>query len=185
MKIFLFHCWGGDGNSCWSGWLSNILTKLGTQVISPDFPNSSDPNLKEWLDAISKNTNFQEFDSDWILAGHSLGCPTILRVLERLEEGKKVKAAILVAGFAKDIGIPQLKSFIDTPFDWNKIRKSAEKIIVINSDDDPFIELSEGKRMADLLGAEFIIEHNAGHINEGSGFGPYPRLLRIIQEMEQ
>lgn len=124
-----------------------------------------------------------EPSDDWVLIGHSLGCPTILRLLERFEKGEKVKAAILVAGFAKDLHIPELQNFVYKEFDWEKIRKGAKKFIVISSDDDPFIELAEGERIANLLGAEFIVERGAGHINEGSGFTEYPRLLALLAEL--
>ena len=127
----------------------------------------------------------EKFDGEWVLAGHSLGCPTILRLLEGFGEGERVKCAILVSGFAKDIGIPELRNFTDGKFDWKKIRTKAGKFIIIHSDNDPFIELAEAERVAELLGAELIIEHEAGHINEGSGFGPYPRLLAILKSLDK
>ena len=103
---------------------------------------------------------------------------------EKFGKGEKLRAAILVSGFAKDIHIPELQNFIYKEFDWEKIRKGARKFIVIHSDNDPFIELSEGERVAKLLGAEFIVEHDAGHINEGSGHTRYQRLLDILGSLE-
>lgn len=182
MKLFLFHCWGGDGRSCWSGWLSDRAKALGAEVISPDFPDTNEPKLKEWLATTRKKV--KKFDEKWVLAGHSLGCPTILRLLETFGENERVGLVILVAGFAKDLGIQQTRNFVETDFDWKKIKSKAKRFVIISSDNDPFIELSEGKRMAKLLGAEFIIEHGAGHINEGSGFTEYPRLLQIISKLK-
>jgi predicted alpha/beta hydrolase family esterase len=106
-------------------------------------------------------------------------------LLESFDEGEKAKAVILVAGFAKDLGIPQIKGFVDKDFDWKKIRQKAGRFIVINSDNDPFIGLSEGGRIAKLLGAEFIVEHGAGHINEGSGFTKYERLMGMIRGVNE
>jgi hypothetical protein len=182
MKIFLFHCWGGNGRSCWSGWLADQLIVLspGSRVLLPDFPNTSNPELEEWLATTRKPVPRFEPKDDWVLVGHSLGCPTILRLLESFDDSERVKAVVLVAGFAKDLGISEIRNFVNRDFDWKKIRKKAKKFIVINSDNDPFIELSEGERMAKLLGAEFIVEHDAGHINEGSGFTKYPRLLKLL-----
>ncbi|MEW6722283.1 MAG: alpha/beta fold hydrolase [Candidatus Micrarchaeota archaeon] len=181
MKLFLFHCWGGDGRSCWSGWTADKMREMGADVIAPDFPNSSTPHIEEWL--ATARSHVKKFDDGWVLAGHSLGCPTILRLLEGFENGERVKAAILVAGFAKDLHIPELQNFVYKDFDWEKIRAGAEKFIVISSDNDPFIELSEGERVAKMLGAEFIVERGAGHINEGSGFTEYPRLLSILERL--
>lgn len=181
MKAFIFHCWGGDSRGCWRGWLADQLKAKGHEVVAPDFPDTMNPKLGEWLGATRKAV--PEFSGDWVLAAHSLGCPTILRLLETFHEGEKAKAVILVAGFAKDLGIPEIANFVDRDFDWEKIRGGAERFYVINSDNDPFIELEEGERMAKLLDAEFIVEHGAGHLNEGSGFTEYPRVLEIIESL--
>ena len=47
MKLFLLHCWGGDGRSCWSGWIADRLREKGIEVIAPDFPDPSTPDLKD------------------------------------------------------------------------------------------------------------------------------------------
>jgi|SRR5208283_4721717 len=187
MKFFLFHCWGASGKSCWSGWLGTQLVSSGmaSTVLIPDFPDSENPKLGDWLATTRKIVpNFNPKD-DWVLVGHSLGCPMILRLLETFDKNEKVACIILVAGFAKDLGIPEILNFVDKDFDWQKIKKKAGKIIIINSDNDPYIQLDEAKRMANLLGAELIVEKGAGHINEGAGFNEYPHLLEIIRAFSE
>jgi predicted alpha/beta hydrolase family esterase len=181
MKAFIFHCWGGDSRACWRGWLADQLSASGFQIIAPDFPDTNYPKLEQWLAAVRENV--KEFDEDWILIGHSLGCPAILRLLETFGENEKVKAAFLVAGFAKDLGIPEIRDFVDRDFDWEKINAKSGRFFVINSDNDPFIELEEGKRLTKLLNTELIVEHDGGHINEGSGFTSYQRLLELINDL--
>jgi hypothetical protein len=183
MKLFLLHCWGGDGRSCWSGWIADKMRENGVEVVAPDFPNSSTPHVEEWLSTIRTIVPRFEPGDKWVLVGHSLGCPTSLRLLERFDGKERAAAVVLVAGFAKDLHIPELQNFVYKEFDWEKIKKRAKKFIVINSDNDPFIELSEGEKMAKLLGAEFIVEHGAGHINEGAGFTEYGRLLGILESL--
>lgn len=185
MNIFLFHCWGGDGRSCWSGYIEDEMTKAGARVLAPTFPNTDEPVLGEWLAKTrSLVPRFMPGD-EWVLVSHSLGGPAILRLLESFGGGEKVKAVILVAGFASDLGIPQIRNFVEKDFDWKKIRLGAERFIIISSDNDPFIPLSEGERMAEMLGkgCEFIVERGAGHINEGAGFTSYPRLLEILRAL--
>jgi len=204
MNIFLFHCWGGNGRSCWSGWIADQLKVLSPEsplarrpgqgthgsftpsgrVLLPDFPNTSNPELEEWLATTRKLVPRFEPKEEWVLVGHSLGCPTILRLLETFNDSERAKAVILIAGFANDLGISEIRNFVDHDFDWKKIKKKAKKFVIINSDNDPFIELSEGERMSKLLGAEFIVEHDAGHINEGSGFTKYPRLLGLLSGLQ-
>jgi predicted alpha/beta hydrolase family esterase len=178
MKVFLFHCWGGDGRSCWSGWLADKLTEKGIEVVSPDFPDTDLPKLEEWLKVVREKV--PKFSKDWVLISHSLGGPTILRLLESFGD-EKVGTVILVAAFAKDLGIPEIANFVNKDFNWEKIKSKAEKFIVINSDTDPFIELEEGERIAKLLGGELLVEHNGGHINEGCGYTKYERLLKIVE----
>jgi len=185
MKFFLFHCWGGNGRSCWSGWLQDELSVSGfaSRVLSPDFPETENPKLETWLATARRLVPRFKPEDGWVLVSHSLGGPAILRLLESFAPGEKVKAVILVAGFARDLGIPQIRNFVEKEFEWEKIRNGAGRFIVISSDNDPFIPLAEGKRMAKTLGkkSEFIIEHGAGHINEGAGFTSYPRLLALIR----
>ncbi|MFH0736944.1 MAG: alpha/beta fold hydrolase [Candidatus Micrarchaeota archaeon] len=181
MKVFLFHCWGGDGRSCWSGYLQDELRKRGATALSPDFPDTNEPRLEKWLAGVRENVPRFDPKDKWVLVGHSLGCPTILRLLETLGPDERVDSVVLVAGFAKDLGIPQIRDFVAEGFDWEKIESKAQRFIVINSDDDPFIPLAEGERLAKLLDAKLLVEHGAGHINEGSGFTRYPKLLDIIR----
>lgn len=183
MKVFLFHCWGGGPRSCWRGWLADRLREKGVEVVAPEFPDTMEPQLSRWLETARKDV--PRFDEGWVLISHSLGGPTILRLLESFAGDERAGTVILVAAFAKDLGIPEIRNFVEDDFDWEKIRSKAERFIVINSDNDPFIDLEEGKRLADLLGAELIVEHGAGHINEGSGYTSYPRLLDMIEKMPQ
>ncbi|MFH1785536.1 MAG: alpha/beta hydrolase [Candidatus Micrarchaeota archaeon] len=176
MQVFLFHCWGGDGKSCWSFWLTNRLKEKNISVLSPDFPDTNFPKLEKWLETIRSNQGKFDKKEDWVFIGHSLGCPTILRLLESFEKDEHVKKVILVAGFAKDLGIPDIKNFVDQKFNWEKINSVCDEFVVINSDDDPFIELNEGERLAKMLNTKLIVEHNGGHINNLH----YARLLEFL-----
>ncbi len=180
MKFFIFHCWGGDSRGCWRGWLADELRKKGYEVVAPDFPNTMNPKLDKWLAEVRKQVPCFNPEDEWVFVAHSLGNPTILRLLETFGENEKVKAVVLVAAFARDVGIPQIANFVGRPFDWQKIKTRADRFIVINSDNDPFLELSEGEMVASSLGAEFLVEHDGGHINEASGFTSYRRLLELI-----
>lgn len=185
MKIFLFHCWGGNSQSCWSSSIEDHFSSKSIEVINPNFPNTNEPILQDWIQRVRQKVRRFNPQDKWVLIGHSLGCPTILRLLESFNENEGVKAIVLVAGFAKDLGIPQISNFVEKDFNWEKIKSKANKIVIINSDNDPYIELNEGKRMALTLDAEFIVEHNAGHINEGSGFTKYERLVEIIEKISR
>lgn len=183
MKVLIIHCWGGTGRSCWSGWLYDRLKEQGVEVYSPDLPDTNYPKLEKWLATIRKIVPKFKPEDEWVLVSHSLGGPTILRLLETFGPNERIKAAVMVATFAKDLGIEETKTFVDKPFDLKKAKEKCGRFIIINSDDDPYIELTEGKRLANELEGELIVEHGAGHINEGAGFTKYPRVLEVIKSV--
>lgn len=176
-KAIIIHGWGATSKSNWFPWLAEKLEEQGFTVSSPDFPNSDYPILSEWLDFFKNNLSV---DSNTILVGHSLGVPFILRILERLPKGKKIKAALLVAGFERSLGIPEIENFVDKPFGWKKIKSSCNRFFLINSDNDPYIPLSFGKDLANSLRIKLIVEHNGDHLSAPFGAFSYPRLLKLI-----
>ena len=179
MKAIILHGWGGTPRGAWRGWLSDQLTVSGFEVMCLDLPGANHPKQKEWIAKIRETAGV--FGDGTILVGHSLGAVAILRVLETLNGHEKINAAILVCGFTNDLGIDEIRDFFNTGFNWKKIRSKAEKFVIINSDNDPYMKIDEGKILHEKLGGELIIEHNAGHINEEAGFVEYPRLLEIIK----
>lgn len=183
MKVLILHGWGGTPHGSWRGWLADQMIVSGSvsSVGCPELPNADQPRQNEWIATIKEVA--ENFDDQTILIGHSLGAVAILRLLESFGDHEKIKAAILVCGFTNDLGIEEIKDFFKSGFDWEKIRNGAEKFVIINSDNDPYMKIEEGKILHEKLGGELIIEHNAGHINEDAGFKEYPRLLEIIKTL--
>jgi predicted alpha/beta hydrolase family esterase len=177
-RVLLVHGWGGSGTDAnWMHWMEKELQKKGIGTIFPELPNADFPQEKEWLKMVFDS--FPSFDSSSILVGHSLGVPTILRVLERLPENQAVRAAFLVAGFCRDLGISEIAGFVNHSFDWKKIRSNCPTFVQIYSDNDPFISAEESLFLASQLGIQPLLEKDCGHINEPQ-FGPYPRLLELV-----
>ena len=182
MKAVILHGWGGSPRGNWAGWLADQLSVLGLEVLSPELPNADNPKQKEWITKIRETS--KTFDNETILVGHSLGAIAILRLLETFGDFEKVKAAILVCGFTNNLGIDEINDFFKNEFDWEKIKGGAENFVIINSDNDPYMKIEEGKILHEKLGGELIIEHNAGHINTDAGFTEYPRLLESIKTLD-
>lgn len=180
MKVLILHGWGADSQSNWFPWLKNELEQNGIEAYCPDLPNTNYPKKDAWLSAIRELVpKFNEKD-DWVLVGHSLGCPTILHLLETFGNGEKVRAAILVSGFAADLGIPDIRDLLNGGFDFKKIKKCAKEFIIINSDNDPYVPLDVGKQLADSLGTNLLLEPGEGHINIVHEEFKYDRVLNII-----
>ena len=60
-------------------------------------PNTNSPKIEKWVGFLEKN--IKSADTDTYFIGHSIGCQTILRYLERLPESTKVGGVVFVAGW--------------------------------------------------------------------------------------
>ena len=179
MNFFIIHGVYANPDSNWFPWLKKELENRSYEVIIPKFPTPFDQSLESWLRTIAKYEN--KINEETVLIGHSLGAAFILSYLEQIN--KKIKAAFLVAGFHKMLGIEYdeiNKTFIDKNFDWNKIKNSCEKFFIVTSDNDPYIPIEINKDLAGILGAKLTIIHNGGHLNAKSGFTSFPELSRLI-----
>jgi predicted alpha/beta hydrolase family esterase len=156
-------------------------------MLVPDFPNSQEPVLEEWLahfDDILKTEKLLGQTSSLVMIGHSLGAPFILRFLERLPPEQRIEAAYLVAAFHRPLGVREIENFVNKPFNWKKIRRSCRKFFVINSDNDPYISLEIGRDLAQKLAADLLVEAGGDHLNAPArtqdGLVVYPRLLELV-----
>lgn len=180
-RVFIVHGYTGYPDKNWFPWLKSELEKLGVEVVVPAMPNTEAPQFSEWLPHLRQLVG--EVDEETYFVGHSLGCPTILRLLESLPEDHKVGGAVLVAGFAEPIHFSELDSFTAEAWNDEKIKQSVNKIILINSDNDEHVPLEMGQRMRDRFNAELVVVNNAGHINEKSGYKAVPFVLDELKKI--
>ena len=89
-----------------------------------------------------------------------------------------MKAAYLVAGFCGLSGerfTPYISSFLGS-FDWEKIKNNCKEFHIINSDDDSYVPLDNGKQLAEELGVNITIMNNKDHFM----FFEFPELLKKV-----
>jgi predicted alpha/beta hydrolase family esterase len=181
-NVLIIHGTKGGPDANWFPWLKAELEKIGCKVLVPRFPTPKDQSLESWLKVLE--TYKEQIGQDTLLVGHSIASAFILSAIQRLN--KPVKAAFLVAGFLTSLGIPDYdklnKSFVAAGLDWTKIRKNCRRFYVINSDNDPYVPLSEGRSLARNLGVQPIILKNAGHMNSESGYTHFEFLLELIKK---
>jgi predicted alpha/beta hydrolase family esterase len=180
-RVFIIHGWEGTPDSNWFPWLKRELGEYGFEVAVPQMPNANFPKMEEWMAYLRKIVG--KPDENTFFVGHSLGTIAILRYFESLSEREKVGGAILVAAFSESIGIEVLENFFATPLDYEKIKKVTGKIVVINSDNDPYVPLAQGEALRDELGAKLIIVPNGQHLNAGNGYFEFPLVLEEILEI--
>ncbi len=81
-RIFIIHGWDGNPNEAWLGWLQDELKKKNIEVFAPQMPNTHKPKIKEWVSFLFDLVG--EPDEQTFFIGHSIGCQTIMRYLEKI-----------------------------------------------------------------------------------------------------
>lgn len=179
-NVIILHGTGDSPEGFWFPWLKKELENDGYNVWIPQLPDADNPEMDKWLPFIIENGTFTE---ETIIIGHSAGAAIILALLEDLEV--KIKQAILVSGYSFSTGKEGVNGVLRKVYDWDKISKSTqEKIIFINSDNDPWgCNDFQGRRMMDMAGGIQIIIKGEGHMGSNSFNQPYkefPLLKKLI-----
>jgi predicted alpha/beta hydrolase family esterase len=102
----------------------------------------------------------------------------VLRILE--ESNKKARAIFLVSAWQGLLNSeefdPLIKTFFDTPFNFEKIRANVEAIYQYHGDNDPYVPLGMAKELSINLKSKLSVIKAGGHLNEAAGFVEFPLL---------
>lgn len=177
-RAFLIHGWEGRPSIGWIPWLKNELEKRGFVVFAPAMPDTNHPKMDAWVNHLAKIVGTP--DEDCYFVGHSLGCITILRYLEKLKEAGKIGGAILVAGFSDDLGIQELKNFFTKPIEWKKIRSNCKNFAAVHSDNDKWVPLKHGETFRKMLRTEVVVQHGMKHYGGDDGVTELPVTLSLL-----
>ncbi len=182
-NCLILHGTNNNSQKHWFPWLKAQLEDRGYAVWVPDLPDAHEPNPTKYVQCI--NDSNWVLDTESVLVGHSSGAVAILHLLQSLKEGVTVNTAILVGAFKDNLGVKELSRLFDTPFDFEKIKKWAQRIIFIHSDNDPYCPLDHAEYLAERLGAELIVMSGEGHFSistAGEKYKEFPALLTILME---
>ncbi len=165
-RVFINHGFDVKPDSNWFPWLREELEQRGFEVFVPQMPHAFHPKVSEWVHTIGETIGIPDMHTYFV--GHSLGCISIVRYLETLPLDMQVGGCVFVAGFSKDLGIPEIKGFIDTPVNFEKVKAQAKNFVSIVSRDDGSVPLDIALDFQKSLQAELVLENNMGHFNEES-----------------
>lgn len=183
-RVFIIHRWSGGPNDDWRPWLKQELEKKGFEVFVPDMPDTEVPVIGKWVDKIGEIVGMP--DKDTYFVGHSIGCQAILRYLETIDT--PVSGAVFVAGWfnlknLEDDAVKKIaRPWIETPLDFEKIKKVLPKSTLIISDNDPYDCSEENKTGFEKLGSEIKVISAAGHFTEDDGFKKLPEILNVFED---
>ena len=186
-RVFIVHGRGSSPKEDWFPWIARELKKKGFTVKVLKMPNTDRPQIAPWVAHLKRSVG--EPDEKTHFIGHSIGCQTIMRYLEGVD--RPVGNLVLVGAWftlkglekeEKPIAQPWLTKRIDTA----AVRKSAEGIGVILSDDDPFVPLNANRKaFANRLGARVTVLKNKGHIDGNAGVTRLPIAVQEIVRMSR
>ncbi len=185
-RVFIIHSWGGTPHEPLYKWLKSELEKKDFEVVVPEMTNSEKPEIEAWVSKLEEVIGVP--NKDTILVGHSIGCQTILRYLERLQPEVKVGGVVLIAPW---LTLSNLESdeeqqvaapWINTSIKEVDVIKHTPKITAIFSDNDPHVHGENIELLRKRFNAEIIVERNMGHFTADDGVEKLESALNAILE---
>jgi len=185
-RVFLIHGWGGDATNHWFPWISKELTKKGYKIKSFDMPDTENPKIDEWVNYLGDNILSQELDEHTYFIGHSIGCQTIMRYLEKIPKQIKIGGCVFVAPWfnlnnldSEEVSIAH--PWINNKIDFERINRHTKNILCIFSDNDPYDNLSDSKIFKEKMDAKIIVKKGEGHFTLDDGVEKIPEVLEFIK----
>jgi predicted alpha/beta hydrolase family esterase len=169
-RAYLIHGWGGNGSGGWFDWLKQELPKRGFSVESFNMPNTDFPKIEEWVGYLEKKIPLEDIDEETYFVGHSVGCQTIIRFLEKLHKNKRVGGCVFVAGWFDLINLEPEEieiahPWINSEIHFERVLEHCSNFLAIFSTNDPYVHLDEAEKFRKELGAKIIIKKNMEHFN--------------------
>jgi len=186
-RVYIIHGWAGYPEECWFLWLKKELEKQGIKAEVPQMPDAEAPKIDKWVSLLENLV--QAPDKDTYLVGHSIGVQTILRYLEKVDT--QIGGVLAVAGFytltnnafEDEEDKQTAKPWLETPIDNEIVKKNANKITAIFSDNDPYVPLKNEGLFKERLGAKTIVVENKGHMGGSDNIKEYPLILGELLEL--
>ncbi len=156
-KVIFIHGYAASPKVNFYPAISKELNRLGIEYSMPVLPGHKFPHSQDWLDII--DSEVKKSIKPVILVGHSLGTRAILLYLDKY--GQKINGVLLVAAFNNDLSNGKRRDenyadFFEYALDIKKIKKLANKFVVIHSKDDSAIDYNQGNEIAQELGAGLV-----------------------------
>lgn len=189
-KIYIVHCWDGTKDDGWYPWLDDKISNENNEVIRFNMPNTAHPKIEEWVAELDKQVN--DLGEKTYFVGHSIGCQTIMRYLER-KNIDRIGGMLFVAPWLDllpeaindDESYNVAYPWIHTPIDFEKIKRITNKITCIFSNNDYFVSLTQ-QDVFKKLNAKIVIVNDKGHISADDGVEEldeiYDELLKMIKD---
>ncbi|PWJ42444.1 hypothetical protein SAMN06264364_1742 [Quadrisphaera granulorum] len=178
-RAVIIHGFGATPQDHWFDWLADQLEADGIPTAVPALPNPLDPDPNRWEQAVAAELGTPDEHS--IVVAHSLGCLTLVRYLRSLPDPWQLGTLVLVSGFLERLpALPELDGYIGDGCDVEGLQVRIRRLVVIRSDEDPFVPPALTDHVADLLGVPVRVVPGAGHFLASDGITAVPAVYEAI-----
>jgi len=176
-RVLILHGWGGSDAPHWQAELAAEIAKNYGTVCFPLLDNCHFPSKNRWVRQVK--AILETFQPDTVVC-HSLANTLWFWLCE--EDIAPVERLIMVAPPSLDTKEATIKTFFPAPLPDDL---KAEKIKMIASDNDPYMDIDEARAIANHYAIPLKIIENAGHINSDSGYGKWNYIEQLVMRNEQ
>lgn len=181
-NALILHGTDGYPTENWFDWLRIELEKQKYKVWVPQLPDCDRPNIEKYNKFIFSNKEW-EFNTESIIVGHYSGAVAILGLLQALPDETIVDTCYLVGAFKYNLDWDALDDLFLKPFDFEKIKRKANKFVFIHSDNDPYCPLDHAQYLREKLNGTLILLRDQKHFSIGTAgeqYKEFPFLLDLI-----
>lgn len=182
-RVIIVHGFKGKPDTNWKPWLKAKLEESGVSTEVPAMPNSDNPIADDWTQKLSDAVG--QPNDDTYLVGHSLGCITILRYLESLNEGQRIGGCVFVAGFTGRFETYKggHDTFFDHELDWGAIKAHCDTFVALHSNNDKNVESEQLDLFKEKLNAKTILVEGMGHFGSADGAYEVPLVFDELNKL--
>ena len=186
--VLIIHGWGNTrAGDHWQRHLAGALRKQGHSVHYPQLPDTETPNFADWAEVIIAELEMIAESAapgaEVIVVTHSLGCSTWLRLAVDGLLPQTVDRLLMVA--PADVSmLADVPSFIvePTPVVRDALKASANDVVLLGSDADPWSPRGIEETYATPLEVEPIIIAGAKHLALGDGWGYWQGVIDWVND---
>lgn len=166
LKVLILHGWHGSDAPHWQSWLAQELAVENCIVAFPQLSDKMAPKKEVWMHEVQQLLD--ELHPDVVVC-HSLANVLWFHLCH--QSNHRVKKLLLCAPPRDLSDCPEVETFfpVSLPSDLH-----ADEVLMLITNNDPYLSLEEGVALSDMLGVDMEIIHNGGHLNVDSGYGEWP-----------
>lgn len=183
-NTIILHGTMGSPEGNWFQWLKTELAGMGLEVWLPQLPNANQPSLRQEADYVHAECPFA-INAETLVIGHSSGA--ILALILAQEAATPIGAVVAVSVFHDNsLKWDANNKLFDVDFNWTAIKAGTPKLLLVHSDNDPYVPLAQAQYVADNCDAEMLVIPGQGHFNleKSEDYRQFPQLLELLHEKE-